>query len=731
MSRRVSQINRYLTLAQVVAEAHAMGARFYVAGDQITRSGELPATLAATLDAHRDLWSSFFNISEDDHRACAFFATLNVALIKVTSPDACRAAVDELDRNVAQYGGPIAADIETAAKTPRAPRLIKLNKNGSLAANQRPPKKPLEGDDDGNGTDESRAALSPYTGRIASLQLYAGGKVVWVFRDEALTTMLRSRWLRSRAFVAHNAKFEMLWIALAAQELHARPLLVSDTPATWQCTLQGAGLLIGVGFGGETRGLDVATKELLGLDMPKELQTSDLGLAQWTKGQWCYAAADPVVTFRLWQVIKPELIRLGRVEAYKNQVGCSEATAWMEYRGVLANRGKFEKQLGVWTRRISDARNAYREKTGKVAPDGSTETRAWLAEVLSAVPELKARWPRTEKSNELSTSEHAIDRLYDVLPEARDVIEIRRADKLLRSFGHKFIAKLNKVTGRFHSEFSIAGAKTGRFSAKTPNLQQVPGQRAGGDFREAIEAATVRLLVCADYSQIEFRTLGEIADDDAIRAIYLPGGSSDIHTEIAAAVNSLAFGAVTKEQRSNAKAIAFGAVYGMGSASLVSYAHTIYGVEWTEDEARERLNDFFDRFRGAWRWRRINYRECEARGYILIPSGRIIHRDWELEKNIKFTLACNAPVQGAVGDLIMIAMRLIHRRLLRAGFPIDEGLILSVHDELILEVRADRAEEALQILQQAMIDAWVRMFPGAPTKGLVNTAICRNWAEFK
>jgi DNA polymerase-1 len=403
----------------------------------------------------------------------------------------------------------------------------------------------------------------------------------------------------------------------------------------------------------------------------------------------------------------------------------------MEYRGVGINRAKFERQLGLQTRKLSDARNSYKEKTGKPAPDGPTETRAWLEEVLPA--DRNTHWPRTEKDKLLSVSEHAIDRLYDTLPEARDVIQIKRADKLLRSFGHKFIRKLNPVTQKFHCEFSIAGTKTGRFSCRQPNFQQLPGQKAGGDFREVVEAAPGRLLVGADYSQIEFRTLGEIAQDDAIRAIYLPGGSGDIHAEIAAEMNRITIEEAkgNKALRNSAKPIAFGAVYGMGGDKLAAYAHQSYGVEMTGAQGKEALDNFFDRFRGAWHYRRTNYNECEARGYILIPSGRIIHKDWEPEKNILFTLACNAPIQGAVGDLIMVCMRLVHRRLLRAGFDISEGLIACVHDELILEVLAEHAEQALQILRQAMIDAFAKMFPGASTNGLVNAAICKSWGEFK
>jgi DNA polymerase-1 len=249
-----------------------------------------------------------------------------------------------------------------------------------------------------------------------------------------------------------------------------------------------------------------------------------------------------------------------------------------------------------------------------------------------------------------------------------------------------------------------------------------------------IEAPEGRCLICADYSQIEFRACGHIAPDDAINAIYLPGGSGDIHAEIAAGLSNITVEAAKQERqlRSRAKPICFGAVYGMGAPTLAAYAHANYNIDLTELEAREALDNFFDRFRGLWCWRRANAKECEARGYILIPtSGRIIHREWEPEKQLRFTLMCNAPIQGACGDLLMRAMRLVHRRLQQAGCDDSEGLIACVHDELICEVREEHADLALELLRRALVDAFEKTFPGAPTNGLVNAAICGNWGEFK
>jgi DNA polymerase-1 len=727
-------MSRFLTLAAAISEAHALGATFTVAGDAIERHGELPAALAATLDANKDLWPDFFDTEADDQAALTFFRSLCVELVHITEESNCPKALAQLDHDAAEHGLPIAIDLETAAlSVPRKPRRIRLTKDGCLAANQRPPQ--ATGEDTGH--DDSKDALSPRTGYVAVLQLYAGGGASYIFTDDALAGMLRSRWLHTRSLVAHNAKFESTWLddawTMLRRSLRSLPPwdddFAGETPGTLHCSLQACGLLIGVGFAGEKRSLENAAKELLGLDVPKALANSDWGLSRLTAGQLAYAAGDPVVGWRLWQVAWPELERLGRSSAYFIQLGCAEATAAMEQNGLGINPEKFALHLDNEARKLGDARAGYQAKTGKPAPDTPAEIRAWLSDLLTE--EEKRRWKKTAKDGLLSIEEGAINRLYERAPEARDVIKLIRTQKLIRSFGRKFIAKLSPATGRMHANYRIAGTKTGRFACDTPNLQQLPANKAPA-FREIVEAHRGHKLICADYSQIEFRIVGNIAKDDAVNAIYLPGGSGDIHAEIAAMVNDIPITDVTKDQRNAAKAITFGAIYGMGAAGMSAYAHASYDVDMDEDTARDALNRFFDRFRGIRRWRRDNANQCQARGYIKVPtSGRIIHKDWEVEGTLRFTLMCNAPVQGAAGDLIMVAMRLVHQRMQHAPFYGYEGLVASIHDELIVEAREENASLALDILRQSMIDAFVELFPGAPTDGLVNAAIVDNWGQFK
>jgi DNA polymerase-1 len=633
--------------------------------------------------------------------------------VHIGTADAVVAACEALDADAAKHGSPMGLDVETASRAPTAARAVRLTRGGALHGVQHRP-------------EESTAPLSPYTGKVALVQIYGGGPAVYVFDGGALPTLLTGEWIRTRDFVAHSAGFELTHLRWAAKELNAPPLGLFVDPGRWNCTQQAAALIIGVGYQGSLRSLDAVSYALLGLRPPKALQTSDWGVERHTRGQLCYGATDSILTYRIWQTVDAELTRLDRRSAYRLQLHCIDPVSRMELRGVGINRDKFGTQLIGWGEELSERRAVYKETTGEPAPDGGTrDTIAWLQRVLS--PEDLVQWPRT-KTGQLSTRAGHIKRLGAV-PGTHDVLRILALAKLCQSFGTKFIARLNPVTNRFHSSFKIAAAETGRFSSSQPNLQQLPSRKAP-KFRECIEARKGWSLVAGDYSQIEVRIAaiysGCTALDQMIR------GGRDIHRETAAAISGA--GEVTDEQRKAAKAVVFGCLYGMGPTTLAVYAFEFFDVTMSVDEARDAIDSFFERFPEIKQWQREHYYDCQAAGRILIPtSGRVIDVEWSnlVPKALPFTLCCNAPIQGGGADLIMLALQWVDRRLHEAGIDGDEGLILTVHDEIVLEVRDENAERVMEVLEQTMVEAFEAMFPDAPINGLVNAAICKNWGEFK
>jgi DNA polymerase I-like protein with 3'-5' exonuclease and polymerase domains len=154
----------------------------------------------------------------------------------------------------------------------------------------------------------------------------------------------------------------------------------------------------------------------------------------------------------------------------------------------------------------------------------------------------------------------------------------------------------------------------------------------------------------------------------------------------------------------------------------------------SEEEGHAALDAFFARFPELKRWRTDNYYQCQAQGFIEIPtSGRVIELKWSTlkPKALPFPLCCNAPVQGGAADLIMLALQWVDHRLIENGIAGVEGLIACVHDELVVEVRAEHAELARQILQEEMTAAFVRLFPDAPTTGLLDIKTGPNWGELE
>jgi DNA polymerase-1 len=305
------------------------------------------------------------------------------------------------------------------------------------------------------------------------------------------------------------------------------------------------------------------------------------------------------------------------------------------------------------------------------------------------------------------------------------VLAMLASAKLLSTFGAAFAAKVSPATGRLHTSYNLAATKAGRFSANGPNLQQLPSKRAP-EFRRCIMAKPGHMLVGCDWNQVEVRAAAWVSGDPVLTELY-PSGA-DLHSENAAMIAGVPLDKVTKEHRSAAKAVTFGALYGIGPARLAANAFANFGVEMTIDEAASALSSFFRRFRRLDAWRRSHADRCQQRGYIEIGCGRVVEAAWE-KWGISFPQCCNLPIQGICADAMLRAITLVHTRFLDAG--IRGGLVATVHDELLVEVVEDDAESARDILQQTMVDAFEITFPGAPSNGVAAAAIGPTWADLK
>jgi DNA polymerase I len=709
MSQDSTTPNPLVLLRQCLAEAHALGAAFRLSGVDvlIDSPAPLPEPLQQALARRRPcglMWAYLGGARQDAPALAALQAQAIDALLIMTPAEA-RYAVRQLIIDMRQHGGHLGIDIETAPlpafSRPRP--AVRLNQDGGVAAMQ--PK------------DDDRTGLDPHRSDIAALQLYAGGNECFVFRGEAMRLVATSHWLRRQRLIAHNAGFELSFL----QRYPAKPRPSVRPRGSLQCTMQATGLLVGVAYGGG-RSLAKATQAFLGLALPKGLQVSDWGARHLSPGQLAYAATDAIAAWRLWPLLHEQLQQKGRFAAYDLQRRAIPAVVAMEQRGLGFDPVEHRRQVAAWSSDLAQARQDYQSQTGNIPPTTPAELRKWLETVLPA--DYLSRWPRTAKSEELSTASKDLLRLVDV-PSARPVLAMLANAKLLSTFGHKLFEQVNPVTGRLHTSYNIAATKAGRLSASNPNLQQLPSKRAP-EFRRCIVAAPGAVLVGCDWNQVEVRAAAWVSGDPALTELYRSG--ADLHQENAAMIAGVPPEEVTKEQRSAAKAVTFGALFGIGALSLSGYAFTNYGVDMTVAEAQAALTAFFRRFPRLNGWRERNYAQCQSRGYVAIGCGRVVEAAWE-PYGLSFPQCCNLPIQGIAADAMLRAITMVHRRYLAAG--IRGGLVATVHDELLAEVVEDDAEPARDILQQTMVEAFEETFPGAPVNGVAEAAVGRTWAELK
>jgi DNA polymerase I-like protein with 3'-5' exonuclease and polymerase domains len=631
-----------------------------------------------------------------DREAITFAEALGVEAVLAETETQAIAAAKEITSDATVIG----LDIETALKPEFAPprKPILINLDGTFSERNRFEARAPRA--------EPKPWRDPHMAEIKLLQLYAGGRRCFVFRGKALGLVLISRLIRERPLVAHNASFETSFLRAAGiQRQH--PI---------ECTMQAFGLL----YGTMDRSLEHAAIEVLGIRPPKSLQTSDWAARRLSQGQVCYAASDAILALRLWSKLMLMLRRCDRFTTYELHRNAQPAVVAMEYRGMGFDRFEHGRQVEKWSRDFSEACHSFKESTGKSAPLRDDDLRLWIAEV--ARPEQLETWPRTV-GGKLSAAADCIKWLIlNGDPTVAPVLDIKARKKLIEAFGASLHRFISPVTGRIHAGFNIGKAENGRFSADTPNLQQLSSKGAGKDFRRCIVAAEGSLLVCADFSQIELRIAAWRFRDKVMTQAFADG--KDTHAET---VRLLGFNEVTPERRNLAKAVNFGSVYG-----LVEYAWSSFGLQLTEAEAQRHLDRFFATYSGIGQGRFDVWKQAKSCGAI--PAGRygrVVERSWVkvwVERGKPpFTMCANFPISGAASDRMLAAIPPVDRRLRR----LRGGLILSVHDELVAEVHRDDAEAAKAALEEEMTKVFVGMFPEAPSNGVVSVGVGKNWLEAK
>ncbi len=675
---------RPLTIERALAEAHKAGCVFRPAGSGVAvrNLDQVPAFVRDFLREHRDGVFDALGGSERDRPCLALLDRLGAELVYCTDDDSAEAAIAEV---LADAGDkPLAIDIETAPRSEYANSVpLKITVKG------RPMKVQPKAD--------GKIGLCPHRSEPRLVQLYGGGSRVAVLDMRLVSwAVLKPVW--ARPLVAHNATFELAF--LARHRIYPRA----------QCTMQAAGLLLGV----RRRSLAESCSVYLGIEVPKAHQASDWSALTLSRGQLAYAGADAVLCRRLWEKTVRELKAKGRDQAYRLQRDCLPAAALMELRGIGLDLDAHAELCDRWSRDLADARRAWIDTTGYEPPRKPADVAAYLEKALPK--EALSHWSRTG-TGALSTAADHLAKAADV-PAIRPLLRIKRAEKLLSAFGPKLRRLINPETGRLHPHFNVASTKAGRWSASDPNIQQL---QHDSDTRSIVVAAPGHVLVGVDYSQMELRAAAWISGDAELTRAYEHG--LDVHVQTAAAINGIHPEAVTKEQRAAAKAVNFGSIYGMSAKGLAAAAWSGYGIELAEADAKLALDRFFEKYSGLRQWMRTHADACKRARRVTIGAGRVVENAWE-PYPLGYTQMCNLPVQGICADAMMRAIAYVHTE--RPGV-----LVAMVHDELLAEVPAADADTTAEILKSCLHRAFVATFPGAPTVGLVEAHVGHSWAELK
>ena len=394
----------------------------------------------------------------------------------------------------------------------------------------------------------------------------------------------------------------------------------------------------------------------------------------------------------LKEAMAPRLSELGMGKLYYEvELPLCTVLAEMEQAGVLVDRSALTTFGEMLDGRIKADEALIYDLAGEKFNINSTQQFGHILFDKLGLPPVK------KTKTGYSTNAEVLEKLRDKHPIVEAVLDYRQLAKLKSTYVDG-LTKVIAPDGRIHTSFQNTVTATGRLSSTEPNLQNIPVRtELGAELRKMFVAPAGKVLVDADYSQIELRLLAHIAGDEHMIAAFRSG--EDIHTVTASQVFGVAPEQVTHEMRRRAKAVNFGIVYGISDFSL---AQDIGVARW---EAKEYMDKYFEKYAGVHAYMAKVVEQAKADGYVSTLMGR---RRWLPElKSSNFNLrsfgervALNMPIQGTAADIIKVAMLRVRDRLAAEG--LEAKLILQVHDELIVECPEEEAERVRELLAWEM-----------------------------
>ena len=412
-----------------------------------------------------------------------------------------------------------------------------------------------------------------------------------------------------------------------------------------------------------------------------------------------YAAEDADITLQLFEKLLP-LLKENGVEKlfYEIEMPLVPVLSRMEANGVkidTANLQQISEEFGREIHKIEEEIYAMAGTPFNIASPKQ------LGEILFEKLKIDAKAKKT-KTGQYATGEDVLQKLLHKHPIIQKILDYRSFTKLKSTYLDALPALVNPKDGLIHTSYNQAVTATGRLSSNNPNLQNIPVRtEKGREIRRAfVPRSEAYTLLAADYSQIELRIIAHLSQDPAMVADFNLG--HDIHAATAAKVFHVPMDQVTKEQRSRAKAVNFGIIYGMSAFGLAER------MELSRTEAADIIKKYFEEYAGIKEYMNRSIALAKERGYAETILGRRrylrdINGANSVVRGFAERNAINAPIQGSSADMIKIAMIGIHEELER--LKMQSKMILQVHDELVFDAHLDELDALKAIVQDKMVNA--------------------------
>lgn len=406
------------------------------------------------------------------------------------------------------------------------------------------------------------------------------------------------------------------------------------------------------------------------------------------------------LTYKLKNLLKSDLEKFNQIKLYNEiEIPLLKTLAKMEIEGINLDV-KFLKKLSErTTNELEDITKEIYELAGEEFNISSPKQ---LGEVLFDKMKITNK-PKKTKTGQYSTSEEVLNELSSKSDLVKLVLKFRSISKLLNTYINSLPKQLDKSTNRIHTEYVQTVASTGRLSSINPNLQNIPIRTNRG--REVRKAFIARnkdyFLMAADYSQIELRIIASLSNEENMINAFKK--NEDIHASTASAVFNVPINQVSKEQRSNAKVVNFGIIYGVSAFGLSNQ------TKLNRTESKELIEKYFEKYPKLKQY--INNQISFARnnGYVETVLGRRrylkdINSQNSVVRGAAERNAINAPVQGSAADIIKIAMINIQKKLSKGNYK--SKMLLQIHDELVFDVFKPELNEMIELTKNEMEKAF-------------------------